>query len=117
MGRALILIESLAAALLLVALVAAWAARRPSGLGRWGVPVAVVLVVAVPAAVTAYGLRFLNRMGTVSLTALAAAVVWTLAFLRRVVRRHLLGAAGGPTRRPGRGRSGRWPWRSPPRPS
>ena len=38
MGRALILIESLAAALLLVALAAAWAARRPRGLGRWGVP-------------------------------------------------------------------------------
>jgi hypothetical protein len=76
-----VLIESLTAALLLVALVAAWASRRPRGLARWGWPVLVVLGVAVPAALTVYGLGFLNRMGTVSLTSLAAAAGWTLAFV------------------------------------
>jgi hypothetical protein len=81
MGRALVLIEGLTAALLLVALVAAWAAHRPRGLARWGWPVLVVLVVAIPAALTVYGLWFLNRMGTVSLTSLTAAAGWTLAFL------------------------------------
>ena len=66
MGRALILIESLAAALLLVAPAAAWASRRKTGPGRWGLPVAVVLVVGVSIALTDYGLWFLNRSGTVS---------------------------------------------------
>src|SRR5262249_31920089 len=80
MGRALILVESLAAALLLVAAAAAWAARRPRGL-RWGVPVAVVVAVTAPAALLAYGLGFLVRLGTVSLTSFVAATAWTLAFL------------------------------------
>ncbi|HET6575074.1 MAG TPA: hypothetical protein VFG68_15815 [Fimbriiglobus sp.] len=81
MGRALVLIESLTAALLLVALAAAWASRRRSGPVRWAVPAAVVLVVAVPAAFTVYGMSLLNRMGTVSLGQYLAAIGWTAAFV------------------------------------
>jgi hypothetical protein len=81
MGSLLVLVESLAAALLLVAMVAAWAARRPNGFARWGGPLAVVVLVAVPAVLTVYGLNFLRNLGTVSVTSFVAAALWTGAFL------------------------------------
>jgi hypothetical protein len=103
MGRALILVESLAAALLLVALAAAWAARRPRGL-RWGVPVVVVATVAAPAAILAYGLNYLHKMGTVSLTSVVAATAWTSAFLIGsfiiILAARRAGAEPAPTARP-----------------
>src|SRR5262245_38195204 len=103
MGRALILVESLAAALLLVALAAAWAARRPRGL-RWGVPVAVVAAVTAPAAILAYGLNFLHKIGTVSLTSVVAATTWTAAFLIGsfiiILAARRAGADPAPTERP-----------------
>src|SRR5262249_10350424 len=63
MGRALILVESLAALILVVALVAAWTARWRNGLARWGAPLAVVLLVAVPMGLSVYGLSLLYRLG------------------------------------------------------
>lgn len=80
MGRALIVIESLAAALLLVALAAVWAARRPRRL-RWAVPLAVMATVGLPAALLACGLCFLYKAGPVSLTSFVTATGWTIAFL------------------------------------
>jgi hypothetical protein len=80
MGRALILVESLTAALLLVATAAAWAARRRGGL-RWGVPVAAVAVVAAPAVILAYLLGVLHQMGTVSLASFVTATGWAAVFL------------------------------------
>src|SRR5262245_29201334 len=80
MGRALILIESLVTALFLVAMAAAWAAREPRRL-RWAVPATAVAAVAVPAAFLVYGLNFMYRGGTVSLTSFVTATAWTAAFL------------------------------------
>lgn len=81
MGRALILIEALAADLLLVALVTAWAARRSGGAGRWVAPLLALVLLAVPAVVGAYGLGFLHQMGTVSTTSFAAWLAWTAALV------------------------------------
>jgi hypothetical protein len=80
MGRALIVIESLAAALLLVALAAAWAARRPHLL-RWALPVVVVLAVSGPAAFLAYGLSLLVNRGVFSPVSLVVVTMWLLVFL------------------------------------
>ena len=115
MGRALILVESLAAALLLVALAAAWAARRRAASAAGGCPRRSWPPWPSPPRSLAYGLGFLHQMGTVSLTSFVAATAWTLALPRRVARRHPARRCGrDATRRRGRGRSGRWPWRSPP---
>src|SRR5262245_12378943 len=80
MGKALILVESLAAALLLIATAAAWAARRPGGL-RWGVPLAVVAALDGPAAFLVYGMSILVRIGTVSRTSFVVATAWATALL------------------------------------
>src|SRR5262245_7442171 len=100
MGRALVLVEALAAALLLVGLVAAWSARSPRGLGRWLLPLAAAALVAVPAGVTAYGLGYLNQMATVSLTSFVTMVVWTVTFLvgSLLVAAAALRAASDPAR-------------------
>lgn len=81
MGRALIWFESLATALLLIAMLAAWTARRRSTIGRCGVPLLATAVIAFLAASFAFGLGFLHRMGTISLGSFLAATAWTIAFL------------------------------------
>jgi hypothetical protein len=80
MGRALILVESLAAVLLLTALAAAWAARRPGRL-RWAAPVAVAAAAVVPAGILTYALSILQQIGTVSRAALVIAGASTAAIL------------------------------------
>src|SRR5262245_20839316 len=80
MGKALILVESVAAGLLLVATAAAWAARRPGGL-RWVVPGTVVAAVAGPAAFLVYGMSLVVRLGTISRTSFAVAAVWAATLL------------------------------------
>src|SRR5262245_35510269 len=102
MGKALILVESLAAALLLIATAAAWAARRPGGL-RWGVPLAVVAALGGPAAFLVYGMSILVRIGTVSRTSFVVATAWATALLvgsvlilRAARRAGADPAAGGP---------------------
>jgi hypothetical protein len=79
MGQLLILVESLAAALLLVALTAAWAAG--GRWLRWLVPAVVVMVILLPAALLAFGLHFLYRAGPVSLASLIGATGWLAGFL------------------------------------
>src|SRR5262245_20547143 len=81
MGRALIWVESLAAALLLIATLAAWTAGRRSAVGRWGVPLLGTVVIALVAGSFAWGLGFLHHMGPISLGSVLAAVIWTIAFL------------------------------------
>jgi hypothetical protein len=81
MGRALVWVESLAAALLLVATLAAWTARRRTAIGRSGLPLLAATIIALLAGVFAYGLGFLHRMGPISLGSFLAATVWTTAFL------------------------------------
>src|SRR5581483_9840889 len=81
MGRALIWVESLAAALLLVATVAAWSARRFRGLGRWVMPGIVALVVVIPAGLVAWGVGYLRSFGTVSASSFFAATGWALVFV------------------------------------
>src|SRR5262245_60575001 len=80
MGKALIVIESLAAALLLVATAAAWAAHRP-GRFRWVLAGLVVVVVTAPAALLTYGLNLLYQRGPVSLTSVLVAAGWALTCL------------------------------------
>src|SRR5262245_33318431 len=81
MGRALIWFESLATALLLIAMLAAWTARRRSTIGRWGVPLLATAVIAFLAGTFTFGLGFLHRMGPISLGSFLAATAWTIAFL------------------------------------
>jgi len=105
MGRALIWVESLAAALLLIATLAAWTARRRSAFGRWGVPLLGTLLIAVVAGSFAWGLGFLHHMGPISLGSVLAATVWTIAFLIGSIAiiastPRAEGDAAGPTGRP-----------------
>lgn len=95
MGHALILLESLAAALLLVAFVAACTARWRLGLLRWAVPLLVALVVLIPVGATAYGLWYLAGLGTVPFASVVAVACWGVAFLIGAIL--LLSAALRPT--------------------
>jgi hypothetical protein len=79
MGHALLWVESLASALLLVAVVAAWTARRERR--RWDLPVFVVLLLAVTAAALTWGLHSLYLRGALEASFYAAALAWTVGFL------------------------------------
>ncbi len=100
MGHALILIESLAAAVLLVALVVAWTSRWRWSLLRWALPLIVAGLVLAPTGVTAYGLWFLARRGPVSWTSFVAVVLWGLAFLIGIIVVIPLGLRAGLASRP-----------------
>src|SRR5688500_17175407 len=81
MGRALIWVESLAAALLLIATLAAWTSGRRTALGRRGVPLLGTILIGLLAGSFVWGLGFLHHMGPISLGSVLAATVWTIAFL------------------------------------
>src|SRR5262245_12472281 len=77
MGYALIWTESLAVALVLVALIAACAARWPP-LWRWGVSILVSLLLLAPAVGLTWGLRVLSWQGVVPDGKFYEALGWTV---------------------------------------
>jgi hypothetical protein len=79
MGYALIWVESLAAGLLLVALVTAWAGRWPRHLGRGGIPVLVAVLLVAAAGAAAWGLGYLMAQGVVVPGTFAAVLAWAAA--------------------------------------
>jgi hypothetical protein len=96
MGNALIWIESLAAALLLVAWVTACAARSSSGLVRRGVPALAGFVLIGLTAAFVYGLWLLTARGVVLPRTFAFFVAWAVALavgVEDVLRRGWRGAA------------------------
>jgi hypothetical protein len=79
MAYALIWVESLAVALLLVALVTAWTAHSPRRLVQAGPPVLVALVLIGAAALLTFGIGFLYTRGTLDGYRLGYALSWTVA--------------------------------------
>ncbi|HEV3117608.1 MAG TPA: hypothetical protein VGY58_11170 [Gemmataceae bacterium] len=80
MGYALIWIESLAAALLLVALVTAWSAWRSRRLWQWAGPILLGLVLIALPAILTYGIGWLRYVRGMELPWFSYLLVWTIAF-------------------------------------
>src|SRR5437764_679402 len=79
MAYALIWVESLATALLVVVLVTAWAARRTRNLLRVAPPVLAALLLVGPAALLTGGVDFLVRRGAMEGFWTGYVLAWTVA--------------------------------------
>jgi hypothetical protein len=81
MGYSLIWIESLASALLLIAVVTAWSGRRSRRFWQRLAPVLIALVVGTGAGILTYGIGWLRYHGNLDIPWFWYAFAWTLAFV------------------------------------